>query len=220
MSESKIRLLLADDHAVFRSGLRLLLSEQPDMEVVGEAADGEEAIQKTKELNPDILLLDITMPGMGGLEALDRIKKERPQVKIVMLTMHDDESYMERIMTSGGSGYVVKKAADTEVIQAIRVVHQGGVYLHPTMTRALVNQLQRKAHAQERQSHLESKLSEREREVLKLIAQGYTNKEIADMIFLSVKTVETHKAHIMDKLELRSRAELVRYALDNGLLKA
>ncbi|NLC58797.1 MAG: response regulator transcription factor [Armatimonadetes bacterium] len=220
MTDQKIRLLLADDHAVFRSGLRLLLSEQPDMEVVGEAADGEEAIRKTKELNPDILLLDITMPGISGLEALDRIKKEHPQVKVVMLTMHDDESYMERIMTSGGSGYVVKKAADTEVIQAIRVVHQGGVYLHPTMTRALVNQLQRKTIAQERQSHLGNKLSEREREVLKLIAQGYTNKEIADMIFLSVKTVETHKAHIMDKLELRSRAELVRYALDNGLLKA
>ncbi len=215
----KIRLLLADDHAVLRSGLRLLLSEQPDMEVVGEAADGEEAIEKTRELNPDILLLDITMPGIGGLDALDRIKKECPQVRIVVLTMHDDESYMERVMASGGSGYVLKKAADTELISAIRAVHQGGVYLHPSMTRALVNQLQRRSAAQERQSRLESKLSEREREVLKLIAEGYTNKEIADMIFLSVKTVETHKAHIMDKLELRSRAELVRYALDNGLLK-
>lgn len=215
----KIRLLLADDHAVLRSGLRLLLSQQPDMEVVGEAGDGEEAIDKTRDLSPDILLLDITMPGIGGLEALDRIKKENPQVKVVVLTMHDDESYMERIMTSGGSGYVLKKAADTELVSAIRAVYQGGVYLHPSMTRALVNQLQRRTVAQERQSHLESKLSEREREVLKLIAQGYTNKEIADMIFLSVKTVETHKAHIMDKLELRSRAELVRYALDNGLLK-
>ncbi|HHX38871.1 MAG TPA: response regulator transcription factor [Armatimonadetes bacterium] len=215
----KIRLLLADDHAVLRSGLRLLLSEQPDMEVVGEAADGEEAIEKTRELNPDILLLDITMPGIGGLDALDRIKKECPQVRIVVLTMHDDESYMERVMASGGSGYVLKKAADTELISAIRAVHQGGVYLHPSMTRALVNQLQRRSAAEERQSRLESKLSEREREVLKLIAEGYTNKEIADMIFLSVKTVETHKAHIMDKLELRSRAELVRYALDNGLLK-
>lgn len=122
-------------------------------------------------------------------------------------------------MASGGSGYVLKKAADTELISAIRAVHQGGVYLHPSMTRALVNQLQRRSAAEERQSRLESKLSEREREVLKLIAEGYTNKEIADMIFLSVKTVETHKAHIMDKLELRSRAELVRYALDNGLLK-
>ena len=216
---AKIRLLLADDHAVLRSGLRLLLSEQPDMEVVGEASDGEEAIEKARELSPDVLLLDITMPGVGGLEALDRIKKENPQIRIVVLTMHDDESYMERIMTSGGSGYVLKRAADTELLSAIRAVHQGGVYLHPSMTRALVNQLQRRTAAQERQSHLESKLSEREREVLKLIAQGYTNKEIADMIFLSVKTVETHKAHIMDKLELRSRAELVRYALDNGLLK-
>ncbi len=216
----KIRLLLADDHAVLRSGLRLLLSEQPDMEVVGEAADGEEAIEKTRELSPDILLLDITMPGVGGLEALERIKKEIPDVRVVVLTMHDDESYMERIMTAGGSGYVLKKAADTELLSAIRAVYQGGVYLHPTMTRALVGHLQRRTTAQEKQSHLESKLSEREREVLKLIAQGYTNKEIADMIFLSVKTVETHKAHIMDKLELRSRAELVRYALDNGLLKA
>jgi len=215
----KIRLLLADDHAILRSGLRLLLSEQPDMEVVGEAADGEEAIEKTRELNPDILLLDITMPGVGGLEVLERIKKECPQVRVVVLTMHADESYMERVMASGGSGYVLKKAADTELITAIRAVHQGGVYLHPSMTRALVNQLQRRSAAEERQSRLESKLSEREREVLKLIAEGYTNKEIADMIFLSVKTVETHKAHIMDKLELRSRAELVRYALDNGLLK-
>lgn len=216
----KIRLLLADDHAVVRSGLRLLLSEQPDFEVVGEASDGEEAIDKTRELTPDIVLLDITMPGMGGVEALERIKKENFQVKVVVLTMHDDESYMERIMTAGGSGYVLKKAADTELLFAIRAVQQGGVYLHPAMTRALVSQLQRKTVAQEKRSHLESKLSERKREVLKLIAQGYTNKEIADMIFLSVKTVETHKAHIMDKLELRSRAELVRYALDNGLLKA
>lgn len=219
MSE-KIRLLLADDHAVLRSGLRLLLSEQPDMEVVGEAADGEEVIQKTRELQPDIVLLDITMPGVSGLEAMDRIKKENPEVKIVVLTMHDDESYMERIMTSGGSGYVLKKAADTELLQAIRSVQQGGVYLHPTMTRILVGAFVSKSRQQDKQTHLESKLSEREREVLKLIAQGYTNKEIADMIFLSVKTVETHKAHIMDKLELRSRAELVRYALDNGLLKA
>ncbi|MDH7570383.1 MAG: response regulator transcription factor [Armatimonadota bacterium] len=219
MSE-KIRLLLADDHAVLRSGLRLLLSEQPDMEVVGEASDGEEAVAKTLELKPDMVLLDITMPGMGGLEALERIKKELPSVKVVILTMHDDESYMERIMTSGGSGYVLKKAADTELLCAIRAVQQGGVYLHPAMTRVLVNQLSRKNLANEKQGHLQSKLTEREREVLKLIAQGYTNKEIADMIFLSVKTVETHKAHIMEKLELRSRAELVRYALDNGLLKA
>ena len=154
-----------------------------------------EAIAKTRELRPDLVLLDITMPGIGGLEALDRIKKEVPEVRVVVLTMHDDESYMERIMTSGGSGYVLKKAADTELLQAIRAVREGGVYLHPTMTRALVSQLQRKSVAQEKQSHLESKLSEREREVLKLIAQGYTNKEIADMIFLSVKTVETPKAH-------------------------
>lgn len=219
MSENKIRVLLADDHAVLRSGLRLLLSGQPDMEVVGEAADGEEAIAKTRELKPDVLLLDITMPGVSGLEVLERIKKEEPDVKVVVLTMHDDESYVERIMMAGGSGYVLKKAADTELLQAIRAVQQGGIYLHPTMTRALVSQLRRKAAAQEKQSRSASKLSERELEVLKLVAQGYTNKEIADMIFLSVKTVETHKAHIMDKLELRSRAELVRYALDNGLLK-
>lgn len=219
MSE-KIRLLLVDDHVLMRSGLRLILNAQPDMEVVGEAAEGREALEKARELSPDIVLMDITMPGMSGLDALERLKKEMPAVKVILLTAHDDETYMERAMTSGGSGYVLKRATEAELINAIHAVQQGGVYLHPTMTRALVNQLQRKSATQEKQNHLESKLSEREREVLKLIAQGYTNKEIADMIFLSVKTVETHKAHIMDKLELHSRAELVRYALDNGLLKA
>ncbi|HEX3000121.1 MAG TPA: response regulator transcription factor, partial [Armatimonadota bacterium] len=208
------------DHVLMRSGLRLILNAQPDMEVVGEAAEGREALEKARELSPDIVLMDITMPGMSGLDALERLKKEMPAVKVILLTAHDDETYMERAMTSGGSGYVLKRATEAELINAIHAVQQGGVYLHPTMTRALVNQLQRKSATQEKQNHLESKLSEREREVLKLIAQGYTNKEIADMIFLSVKTVETHKAHIMDKLELHSRAELVRYALDNGLLKA
>jgi two-component system response regulator NreC len=214
---SKIRILLADDHAVLRAGLRKLLDSEPDMEVVGEAADGEEALRKTQELTPDIVLMDITMPAMGGLEVTQRIRENSPAIKVLMLTVHDDEGYFHKALRSGAAGYVPKKAADTELFSAIRAAYKGEVFVHPSMTRPLVNELLGAEAVKEAQNH-RHRLSKREEEVLRLIAMGHTNQQIADKLFLSVKTVETYKARLMEKLELRGRAELVRYAIQQGLL--
>ncbi|OGC94405.1 MAG: DNA-binding response regulator [candidate division Zixibacteria bacterium RBG_16_53_22] len=215
----KIRVLIADDHAVLRSGLKVLLQTQAGIEVVGEAADGHEAINKTAELRPDVLLLDITMPGLGGLEALKTIKETVPATVILVLTMHEDEGYLLQALKMGASGYIPKKAADNELINAIRMVHRGEVFIYPSLTRVLVEEMFHGG-AGEKQivaaEHL--RLSQREREVLTLVAQGYTNQQIADRLYLSVKTVETYKARVMEKLNLQSRVELVRYALQHGLL--
>ena len=199
----KIRVLIADDHAVLRSGLKVLLQTQAGIEVVGEAADGHEAINKTAELRPDVLLLDITMPGLGGLEALKTIKETVPATVILVLTMHEDEGYLLQALKMGASGYIPKKAADNELINAIRMVHRGEVFIYPSLTRVLVEEMFHGG-AGEKQivaaEHL--RLSQREREVLTLVAQGYTNQQIADRLYLSVKTVETYKARVMEKLNL------------------
>lgn len=215
----KLRILLADDHAVVRAGLRMIITSQPDMEVVGEAADGREAIQQAERLRPDVVVLDLTMPGLDGLSALGVIREKAPGAKILVLTMHDDEGYLRRVLSTGASGYVVKKAADMELLAAIRAVKRGEVYIHSSLTKPLVEgildrRLEREAGASD---HFED-LSEREKEVLHLLARGYTNQQIADALFLSVKTIETYRARLMEKLELRTRAELVRYALQKGLL--
>jgi DNA-binding NarL/FixJ family response regulator len=215
----KLRILLADDHAVVRAGLRMIITSQPDMEVVGEAADGREAIQQAERLRPDVVVLDLTMPGLDGLSALGVIREKAPGAKILVLTMHDDEGYLRRVLSTGASGYVVKKAADMELLAAIRAVKRGEVYIHSSLTKPLVEgildrRLERGAGASD---HFED-LSEREKEVLHLLARGYTNQQIADALFLSVKTIETYRARLMEKLELRTRAELVRYALQKGLL--
>ena len=215
----KLRILLADDHAVVRAGLRMIIGNQPDMEVVGEAADGREAIQQAERLRPDVVVLDLTMPGLGGLQALGVIREKAPGAKILVLTMHDDEGYLRQVLGAGGSGYVVKKAADMELLAAIRAVKRGEVYIHSSLTKPLVEgildrRLEREAGASDRFEDL----SEREKEVLHLLARGYTNQQIADALFLSVKTIETYRARLMEKLELRTRAELVRYALQKGLL--
>ena len=215
----KLRILLADDHAVVRAGLRMIIASQPDMEVVGEAADGREAIQQAERLRPDVVVLDLTMPGLGGLQALGVIREKAPGAKILVLTMHDDEGYLRQVLGAGGSGYVVKKAADMELLAAIRAVKRGEVYIHSSLTKPLVEgildrRLEREAGASDRFEDL----SEREKEVLHLLARGYTNQQIADALFLSVKTIETYRARLMEKLELRTRAELVRYALQKGLL--
>lgn len=216
----KIKLLLVDDHAVFRAGLKMLLNAQPDMEVVGEAASGEEALRKIREIRPELALIDITMPGMGGLEAIERIKADFPSVKVLVLTMHDDEGYLRQVLRAGGSGYVLKKAADTELLSAIRAAYRGEVFLHPAHAKAVVEELILKRSPREGPGRREyGGLSPREQEVLKLVALGYTNQQIADKLFVSVKTVEVHRAHIMEKLNLRSRVELVRYALQKGILK-
>ena len=216
MKRARIRVLLADDHAVLRAGLRALLSREPDMEVVGEAASGSEALKKVEELQPDVVLMDISMPGMEGLEATAQIKQRAPGTKVLILTMHEDRRYLLPALKAGAAGYVVKRAADAELIGAIRAVQRGEAFLHPSMAKLLVEEYAggRASGASEGQP-----LSDREGEVLRLIAEGLSYKEMADRLGISVKTVETYRERIKEKLSLHSRAELVRYALEQGLLR-
>lgn len=213
-----IRVLIADDHAVLRAGLRMLLDAEPDLEVIGEAGDGLEAIERTKRSSPDVVLLDVAMPRCGGLEAIKQIRDISPQTRVLILTMHDDEGYLREALAAGGSGYVLKRAADIELLTAIRTVYQGGTYLHAAHTRVLFEGKadQRGPRAAE---ETRPQLSPREKEVLRLIALGHTNQQAADMLYLSVKTVETYRGRLMTKLGLHNRAELVRYALHRGLLE-
>ena len=218
---ARIRILIADDHGVLRAGLKALFNSQPDMEVCGEAANGHEAIAVTAETAPDVVLLDLKMPGLGGAEALGRIRAAHPGAKVLVLTMYDDESYLWRVFDAGASGYVLKRAADVELLSAIRAVHEGGVYLDPSLGRGIVEgYLAARPAPVERpagKGNAEG-LSDREREVLRLLAYGYTNQQIAEKLFLSVKTVEGYKARIVEKLGLRGRAALTRYAMENSLL--
>ena len=215
----KIRVLVADDHAVLRAGLNRLLNAEPDVEVIGEAGDGEEAISKTVELAPDVLLLDITMPRLGGIDVIRMIKAKNLPVAILVLTMHEDEEYLRESLKAGALGYIPKKAAEAELISAIRAVHRGEIYIYPSMVKPLVEEaIYGNTVHNELTFDSYKLLSQREKEVLRLIAQGYTNQEIAERLFLSIKTVETYKARMMEKLSIASRAELVRYALQRGLL--
>lgn len=208
-------ILLADDHAVLRSGLKLLLESQPDFKVIGEASTGLETLDLAERLQPDLILLDLSMPGLNGLDALPALRKVAPQAKILILTMYDDPQYLRATLKQGASGYVLKKAADAELISAIRAVLRGDMYVHSAMTRALLDDMLPKL---ETTQDAWETLSEREREVLKLVALGHTSVEIAEMLHLSDKTVETYRARGMEKLGLKSRAALVRYALKKGLL--
>ncbi|RME78338.1 MAG: DNA-binding response regulator [Chloroflexi bacterium] len=214
-----IRLLIADDHAVLRAGLKALLNGQPDMEVIGEAGDGLNCVQAAAALRPDVLLLDINMPHCNGLEALSEIRRQSPETRVLILTMHDDAEYLREALAAGSAGYVLKQAADTELLSAIRTVYNGGVFLHPTHTKILLEDASDRASSSalpdDDRLH---QLSSREQEVLRHIALGYSNKEIANMLYLSVKTVETYKARLMEKLGLTTRAALVRFALKHGLL--
>jgi len=212
--KSQIRLLLVDDHTVLRSGLRLLLDSNQDMTVVGEAESGEEAIEKVKECNPDIVLLDISMPGMGGIHALEKIK-QISEAKVLLLTMHADEEYLKEGLQAGASGYVLKQAADSELIGAIREVYNGQIYLDTGMAQSLLKTIY---HPISNKKQINSTLTDREREVLKLIALGYTNKEIGEILVVSVKTVESHKTKIMEKIKCKKRSEMVRYAIENGYI--
>lgn len=210
------RILIADDHGVVRAGLRSLLNTQPDIEVCGEAANGQEAIDRTAETNPDVVLLDLKMPDLDGFEALRRIKAQNPGTKVLILSMYDDQGYLRKALQSGASGYVLKQAADVELLAAIRAVHSGKVYLDSSLSGIVVEGfLAAKAPNPKAE---EPSLSERELQVLRLLAYGYTNQQIADQLSLSVKTVESYKARITDKLDLRGRAALTRYALQKGLL--
>ncbi|NOX63914.1 MAG: response regulator transcription factor, partial [Chloroflexi bacterium] len=218
-----IRIFLADDHSVLRAGLRALLEAEPDMRVVGEADEGASCIQQVVALQPDVVLLDINMPGVNGLEALKRLREQAPDSRVLILTMHDDAGYLRQALGLGGAGYVLKQAAGDELLMAIRTVHSGGVYLHPKHTQILLEQSlnQQKEDAAAPQTEKEARyrsLSRRESQIFKLVALGYRNNEIAEKLFLSVKTVETYKARLMQKLGVRSRVELVRYALELGIL--
>jgi len=216
--DEKIRVFIADDHAVLRAGLRMLLNAEEDMEVVGEASDGQEAITRVGALKPDVVLLDISMPHLSGLEAIHQIQERSPGSRLLILTMHDDGSYLRQGLAEGASGYVLKQAADTELLTAIRSIHQGGMYLHRTHAQRLINPKEKTMPEEPAGNPVIDELSSRELEVLRLIAKGYTNQQAAEQLFLSIKTVETYKARLMHKLGFHTRAELVRYALLNRLM--
>ncbi|MBM7660106.1 two-component system response regulator NreC [Bacillus mesophilus] len=213
-----IKILLVDDHAVVRTGLKMLLNSVEDMEVVGEATEGNEAIQKAEELNPDVILMDLSMPhGKDGLLATAEIKQMLPRINILILTMHDDEEYLFRAIKTGASGCILKSAPHDELLKAIKVVYEGSAYLYPSATKKLMEEYVDNLRSGVN-TDTYSLLSEREKEVLTLIAKGFSNKEIAEQLIISVKTVETHKANVMEKLKLKTRPELVEYAVKKGLL--
>ncbi|HEU4759778.1 MAG TPA: response regulator transcription factor [Dehalococcoidia bacterium] len=211
----KIRILLADDHAVLRSGLRALLNLEPDFEVVGEASNGQEAVSLAQSLRPDVIVMDISMPVMDGMQAAEEIQRLTLPCKLVMLTVHAEEDYLFQTLRLGASGYVLKSSADTELMEAIRMAHRGDVFLYPSAVKKLLGEYLRGSE-EGRQEYDE--LTSREREVLKLTAEGYTNHEIAEKLVISPKTVDTYRQRIMEKLNLHHRSELVRYALRRGLL--
>ncbi len=212
-----IRVLIVDDHALIRAGLKALLDAEADMEAVGEASNGVDAVDRAVDLKPDVILMDVSMPGSDGLEATSRIRKALPEAKVLALTMHESEEYFFPMLQAGASGYVLKDAEPGELLTAIREVHQDNVYLSPLVTKSLLSgYLQASTTKQENDKY--NLLTDREREVLRLAAQGRTNREMATELFLSVRTVEKHRASMMSKLELRNRTELVRYAISKGLV--
>lgn len=213
-----MKIIIADDHAVVRSGFMHILNFQDDMEVVATAADGLEAYELVAKHRPDILLMDLSMPpGESGLIATGKIKEDFPETRVVILTMYDDEEYLFHVLKNGASGYVLKNSPDEELLTAIRTVYDGGTYIHPSMATSLVRQFVKKDF-DEAETDPYKILSRREIEVLPLVAKGYGNKEIAEMLYISVKTVEAHKSKIMEKLNLKSRPELVEYALRKKFL--
>ena len=210
-----IRVVLVDDHAILRSGLRKVLEAEADIEVVGEAESAERAVFEALSTKPDVVVMDVVMPGLSGIDGTPAVLRAAPGVKVLVLSMQDDPRYVREAFAVGAAGYVLKEAADTEVVGAIRAVAAGEQYVHPTLGARIVA-----AEAEERRRAEADPLSEREREVLRLLALGHTNQEIAKMLYISVRTAETHRAHIMQKLLLSTRAELVRYALEHGLVES
>jgi len=213
----KIRVILAEDHTIVRQGLRLLLKQSDDIKVIGEAKDGREAVKKTGHLKPDIALMDISMPILNGIEATRQIKKKFPDIKVLILTMHTTEEYISQILHAGASGYLVKKSAHHELLSAIKAIQKGNSYLSPLVSKKVVDEYLQKTKDDIKQDRYE-KLTTREREVLQLVAEGQSNKEIAELLYLSVKTVETHKAHLMDKLNLHTTTDLIKYAIQKGII--
>jgi two-component system, NarL family, response regulator NreC len=212
-----IRVLLADDHTIVRQGVKMILSNEPDIEVVGEAEDGRAAVEMAKKLKPDVAVLDISMPGIDGIEATRQIKAALPNIHTLALTMHDDDTYVFQVLKAGGSGYVLKRAAASDLVQAIHAARRGKAFLYPALAKAVVaDYLKRVESGEGRESY--DGLTEREREVLTLVAEGATNHEISEKLYISIKTVQTHRTHIMEKLGLHDRTMLVRYAVRKGLI--
>jgi two-component system, NarL family, response regulator NreC len=214
----KISVLLADDHAVLRAGLRMLINTQPDMTVIAEAADGEEALRRAIETKPDVVVMDITMPVMGGIQAIEQIRQALPETQVLVLTMHDDTGYLRSALAAGASGYVVKRSADSELISAINAVHRGQMFVDLASSSAMKETLLNRPTKDQGRPDFKSLLSQREKGVLTLVAQGYTNQQAAQRLSLSVKTIETYRMRLAEKLGLRDRAELTRYALEIGLI--
>lgn len=212
-----IKVLLAEDHTIVRKGIRSLLDDEADIEVVGEAENGRDAVVKTGELLPDVVLMDYTMPILNGLEATRQIKKRFPDVKIIILTMHADEEYIFQFLQAGASGYLVKQTAPKELVSAIQAVYLGESYLSPPVSKVVIEEYIRQTQAEHSEDSYE-KLTDREREVLQLIAEGYASKNIADQLHISLKTVGVHRTNLMNKLELHSLPELVRYAIRKGII--
>jgi two-component system, NarL family, response regulator NreC len=216
---SKIKILLVDDHAVVRAGLRMLLSADETLEIIGEAENGEQGIAMACELAPDVVLMDISMPGMSGIEATRQLKKTCPNLAVLALTMHEDDQYFFEMLSAGASGYVPKRAAPNDLISAIHAVCCGGVFLFPSVARALVSDYLQRVQGEKDTDRPFDILTDREREVLTLIAQGLSNQEIAKKLVISVKTVNRHRENIMGKLNLHNRVELVHYAIEKGLIE-
>lgn len=214
---SKIRLLIVDDHVLIREGIRSLLENQPDIDIIGEATNGSEAIQQTLSLRPDIVLMDITMPEMGGIEATVKVKEMVPETKVLILTVHEEDRYLSEILKAGASGYFTKGGSSNELISALHAVQEGHVYLYPTMTKKLVGDylVQLTKGIDDRNY---SNLTPREKEILKLIAEGHSNQDIAARLFLSPATIQTHRSNIMSKLQVHSRSELTKYAISRGII--
>jgi len=214
----KIRVMIADDHAILRAGLRMLVNAQTDMEVISEAPDGEKAIETARETKPDVTLLDLTMPRVGGMKALEKIVRDCRQTRVLVLTMHDDPAYLRSALAAGASGYLLKRAVDAELIAAIRAVHRGGIFVDPRLANIIVQDVVAKVKSRAGSTRPVNILSARELQVLTLVARGYTSLEIAKQIFVGVKTIETYRSRLTEKLGFRTRSDVIRFAVQTGLL--